>query len=114
MKGHHWLVSASLALLAMAGCTSSPSNRASLAASEPALAVPGDPAPGVVAVQPARTVTIVDRHPLLSKPRQYYESSGNNTAVKVAAATVVGIPAGIVGELRQIVVGSAPAASPLN
>jgi hypothetical protein len=110
MKGHHRLVSASLAILAMAGagCQSSPSHRASLAASEPPLTVPGDPTPGVVAAQPARPVTIVDRHPLLSKPRQYYESSGNNTAVKVAAATVVGIPAGIVGELRQIVVGSPP------
>jgi hypothetical protein len=105
MKGHRWLVPVSLAFLAATGCQSSPAHRGALAASEPALNVPGDPAPGVVAAQPARTVGFVDRHPLLAKPREYYESSGNNTAVKVAAATVVGIPVGIVGELRQIVVG---------
>ena len=46
MKGHRWLVPASLALLAAAGCQSSPAHRGALAASEPALNVPGDPAPG--------------------------------------------------------------------
>jgi len=50
-------------------------------------------------------VTFVDRHPLLSKPRDYYESSGNNKVVKTLAAGVVGVPAGLFGELKQIVVG---------
>jgi hypothetical protein len=48
----------------------------------------------------------VDRHPLLYKPRDYYETSGDNKIVKTAAATVIGIPAGVVGELRQIVTGA--------
>ena len=59
-----------------------------------------------VAVTPSNTVTWVDRHPLFSKPRDYYETSGDNKVVKAAAATVIGIPAGIFGELRQIVVGA--------
>ena len=50
-------------------------------------------------------MTFVDRHPLLSKPRDYYESSGDNKFVKSMAAGVIGVPAGIVGELKQIVVG---------
>ncbi len=57
---------------------------------------------------PERTVTYVDRHPLFSKPRQYWESSGDNKIVKTAAATFVGVPAGIYGELKQIVVGTTP------
>src|SRR5258708_31578933 len=107
MNGHRWLIPVVLAVIAGAGCKS-PSRPAALAASEPALTVPGDPPPAVASTAPARTADWVDRHPLLSKPREYYESSGSNTAVKVAAATVVGIPAGIVGELRQIVVGRPP------
>jgi hypothetical protein len=58
-------------------------------------------------VAPARNVTWVDRHPLFSKPRDIYEKTNNNSpVVKTAAATVIGIPSGILGELRQIVVGA--------
>ena len=57
-----------------------------------------------------KSLSFVDRHPLFSKPRDYFESSGNNKVVKSAAAVVVGIPAGVFGELKQIVVG-APADS---
>ena len=39
-------------------------------------------------------------------PRDYYESSGNNKVVKSAAAAVIGVPAGLYGEIRQIVVGN--------
>ena len=55
--------------------------------------------------------TFVDRHPLFYKPREYYESTSSNKAAKTAAAAVMGVPAGIYGELKQIVVG-APASSP--
>ena len=98
-----------------AGCAGNP--RRSLASTEPALThsessgglvIDGD-VPSRVAVGPSATPSIVDRHPLLSRPRHYYESSGNNKVVKTAAAAVVGVPAGIVGELRQIVVGAPPA-----
>ena len=57
---------------------------------------------------PVRTTGVVDRHPLLSKPRDYWESSGDNKVVKAAAATFVGVPAGIYGEVKQIFVGVPP------
>jgi hypothetical protein len=53
-----------------------------------------------------KTVTFVDRHPLFSKPRQYWETSGDKKIVKAAAATFIGVPAGFVGEVRQIIVGA--------
>jgi hypothetical protein len=88
------------------GCQSGAPRR--VASAEPGLSPPAEPGATVVEAHPpsAPTVTWVDRHPLFSKPRDYYESSGNNKVVKTAAATVIGIPAGIVGELRQIVVGA--------
>lgn len=58
-----------------------------------------------LAAAPPMPDSIVDNHPLLSRPREYYDSSGNNKIVKTAAAVIVGVPAGIVGELRQIVRG---------
>lgn len=59
----------------------------------------------VVARTPGSGDTFVDRHPLLRKPRQYYDSTDSNKVVKTAAAAFIGVPSGIVGELRQIVVG---------
>jgi hypothetical protein len=108
MNGRRWLLPAALAVLLLPGCQSTQSRRAALAAAEPSLSAPGESAPSVVQAPPPKTTTIVDRHPLLSKPREYYQSAGNNQVVKVTAATVVGIPAGIVGELKQIVVGRPP------
>jgi len=99
-----WLALAVSTAGLAAGCHSGPSSR-TLASTEPSLTTP-ESGTTVAAAPPARTVTWVDRHPLFSKPRDYYESSGNNTIVKTAAATVVGIPAGIFGELKQIVVGA--------
>jgi photosystem II stability/assembly factor-like uncharacterized protein len=58
------------------------------------LAAPGD-----------RGVTVVDRHPILYTPRDYWDNAGDNRFVKAAAATFVGVPVGIVGEVRQIFVG---------
>jgi hypothetical protein len=55
---------------------------------------------------PVRTVSFVDRHPLFSKPREYWDSSGDKKIVKAAAATFIGVPAGFVGEVRQIFVGA--------
>jgi hypothetical protein len=90
------------------GCQGGPSRRT--VAVEPGLADPVDPGTTIVEAQPARELTFVERHPLLYKPRQYYDRNGTNKVAKVAAATVLGVPAGIVGELRQIVVGQTPAA----
>jgi hypothetical protein len=107
MKGRMLLVGLLVVPLVASGCQS-PSRRAALAASEPSLVAQGENGTNtnVVQVPPARVVTFADRHPLLYKPREYYDSAGENKAAKIAAATVVGIPAGIVGELRQIVVGA--------
>lgn len=103
MRGRRWSV---LALLALgAGCHSSPSPRP-IASAEPGLAAPTEPGSTVVQTQPPQEMTWVDRHPLFAKPREYYDNSGSNRVVKTAAATVIGIPAGIFGELRQIMVGT--------
>jgi hypothetical protein len=105
MRGRRW---SAFALLALgAGCHSSPSPRP-IASAEPALSAPTEPGATVVQTQPPREITWADRHPLFSKPREYYDSSGNNKVVKAAAATVIGVPAGIFGELRQMVVGAPP------
>jgi hypothetical protein len=98
-----------VALLALAaGCHSSPSPRP-IASAEPSL-VPNEPGSTVVQTQPPRDVTWADRHPLFTKPREYYDNSGNNKVVKAAAATVIGVPAGIFSEIKQMVVGVPPEA----
>ena len=66
-----------------------------LASADPALTAPGE-------------VTFVDRHPMFRKPVEYYESSGPSPIRKMAAATIIGVPAGILGEMRQVVVGCPP------
>ena len=105
---HLWPVGV-LAVLTLAGCQGAGSSR-QVAVAEPGLTLPGDSGAAVAEAPPAvRPVTVVDRHPLLSRPRDYYESSGNNKIVKTAAATFIGVPAGIVGEMKQIVGGRAPA-----
>lgn len=113
MRRRHGLIAMTLgaALMGLSGCqgTTPPRRSAAVASSEPSLAMPGDPEPGRVASKPpTRKSGIVDRHPLLSKPRDLYDQSGNNTIVKAAGATLVGIPLGVYGELKQIVVGRPP------
>jgi hypothetical protein len=105
------LASTCLLMLVVVGCHSSGARRTmgpSLSSS-----VDGD-APVVVDEPPIATapaVSYVDRHPIFSKPRDYYENStSNNKLVKTAAATFVGVPAGIYGEVKQIFVGAPPAA----
>jgi hypothetical protein len=99
-----------LYVLAAAGCHSSGSRRAA-APAEPALSssVGGGDDRTIIEEPPARSVSYVDRHPLFSKPREYYENSTSNSSiVKAATATFVGVPVGIFGEVRQIVVGAPP------
>ncbi len=107
MRGHLWVKVAGVlyVAVAIAGCQATSSRRA---APEPGLSGTTDPN-GTVAEAPApKTVSYVDRHPLLSKPRDYWDSSGDNKIVKTAAATFVGVPVGIYSELKQIVVGTPP------
>jgi hypothetical protein len=61
---------------------------------------------GTRTTPPARTVGWVDRHPLFSKPRDYWDTSGDNKIVKAAAATFVGVPVGMYSEVKQIIVGT--------
>ena len=101
------------AALASTGCHGAGRRRAF--ADEPALAgLDAEDKQFLDAPAAPAGVTVVDRHPLLYKPREYWENSGDNRFVKAAAATFVGVPAGVVGEVRQIFVGrpSAVVASP--
>ncbi len=101
-------LSAAAVALAASGCQTSSQRRVASAA-EPGLSSPVEPGATVVEATPPATASSpawVDRHPLFSKPRQYYENTGKNKVTKVAAATVIGIPAGLFGELRQIVTGT--------
>lgn len=104
---------AGLALAGASGCQSGAGGgykRAAAKPVEPGLAMSNEGESGVIADRPPPPeVSVVDRHPLLSKPREIYNSSGSNKIVKVAGATIVGIPMGLAGEIRQIVVGTPPA-----
>ena len=63
--------------------------------------VPAEPA----LVEPTNILSWVDRHPLLRKPQLYYDNTKSNKLVKTAAATFVGVPAGFIGEIKQVIVG---------
>ncbi len=108
MRGQLWgkIVGALIIAVTIAGCQGTGSRRS---APEPGLAGTTDPNGTIAEAPPARTVTYVDRHPLLSTPREYWESSGDNKIVKTAAATFVGVPVGFYREMKQIVVGAPPA-----
>jgi hypothetical protein len=62
----------------------------------------------IVQVDPPHQVSGVDRHPLLAAPRDMYNNTNSNKIVKVGAATVVGVPMGLYGEVKQIFVGVPP------
>ena len=106
----YWVAMGAIVVIMFTGCQGGPSRR-TLASAEPTLS-PASPSGTAIAegVGPStpRAVTFVDRHPLFSRPREYYDNSGSNKVVKTAAAVVVGVPAGIFGELKQIVVGAPP------
>jgi hypothetical protein len=109
MRGSHWRALLIVAAAAASGCQSGPSKQ-TLASAEPALSPPVEGGTLVASAPPPslKKLTFVERHPLLYKPRDYYEGSGSNTVVKTGAAVLVGVPVGIVGELKQIVVGAPP------
>jgi hypothetical protein len=82
-------LAAFLAVVALAGCHSAPYRESAYGSPE---------AYGEVATEKR----FVDRHPLLSAPRNYYRDSGDNPVVKVLAGTFVGIPVGVAQELWQV------------
>jgi len=95
-----------VAVAGIAGCQGMSHKSGMLASNEPAL-VPDDGTTVVVAPPPSSDGW-AERHPLVMKPKQYYDNTQGNKLVKGAAATVIGVPAGLLGEMRQIVVGRAP------
>lgn len=106
MCGHRWLGALGLSVLILtgAGCQTSGSRKATTP--EPGLTMTPDSNGNIAEAPQAKAVTYVDRHPILSKPRDYWENAGDNKIVKAGAATFIGVPAGIYGELKQIVVGT--------
>lgn len=98
----------------LSGCRSAPRRTASaepgMTVAAPTLGAPIEPDGTDVSTAPAGTgVAWYDRHPLFAKPRHYYDSTQSNKAVKLGVATVVGVPAGVFGELKQIVSGASTA-----
>jgi hypothetical protein len=116
MRGSRWLALGALwvAAIAGSGCHSSGTKSTTVTA-EPGLTDAAEPqtklSDGTITAPPVRTVGFADRHPLFVKPRQYWESSGDNRIVKAAAATFIGVPAGFVGEVKQIIGGAPPQVS---
>jgi hypothetical protein len=112
MRGQRWFaISVLITIYGMTlGCQSAGPKRPTVT-TEPGLASSVDSdgtiaADGTRQIAPGKTVTWVDRHPLFSKPRDYWDTSGDNKIVKAAAATFVGVPAGMYGEVKQIIVGT--------
>ena len=103
-----FMMSATLALGVVAGPGCQSISGRKVASTEPGLSPAAEAGTTVVQapVAPGPKLTVVDRHPLFSKPRDYYESSGNNKVVKTAAAAIIGVPVGLFGEIKQIVVGT--------
>jgi hypothetical protein len=100
---------AALTLAGLSGCQSGTGGyrRSAAKPAEPGLAMANEGEQGLVVEKPPPPQSdFVERHPLLYKPREIYNNSGNNRIVKLAGATIVGIPMGLAGELRQIVVGT--------
>lgn len=110
MRTRIWAAALLGSVLAAVGCQGTHTPKG-LAATEPPLNTTPESGSLVVEAPPPKAVTWVDRHPLFSKPREYYDRTGTGKAGKIATATVVGIPAGIVGEIKQVVVGRPPDAS---
>ena len=112
MRGFRWLAISVLTIASGfgSGCQTAGAPRtATVVSPEPALAdADGKLSEKTIEAPPEKAVTFADRHPLFTKPRQYWETSGNNKIVKAAAATFIGVPAGLVGEVKQIIVGAPP------
>ncbi len=92
-----------LVMIAVVGCAQS-RNRKTVS-SEPPLLSGVDGETVIMEAPKVRTVTAADRHPMLRRPRQYYDKTNGNKFSKTVAATVIGVPSGIGAEMKQIVSG---------
>ncbi len=107
MRGYRLLALAALltGYGVSSGCQSAGAPR-TVITPEPSLSSTVDGDGTKITTAPPRNVTFVDRHPMFSKPRDYWDTSGDNKVVKAAAATFVGVPVGLYGEVKQIIVGT--------
>ncbi|MFO0909543.1 MAG: hypothetical protein U0794_14510 [Isosphaeraceae bacterium] len=91
------------------GCRSAGRRSASaepgMTTASPSLGAPTDSNGTVVATAPPSNPAWYDHHPLFSRPKHYYDTTQSNKIVKAGVATVVGVPSGIIGEIKQIVTG---------
>jgi hypothetical protein len=115
MRGLRWIFMGLLMLVVglASGCqTDRPKRTATVISPAPTVGdasqTEGATGEKTISMAPASTVSFADRHPLFTKPRQYWDTSGDNKIVKAAAATFIGVPAGFVGEVKQIFVGMPP------
>jgi hypothetical protein len=115
MRGNRWrsIGVLALAVVLISGCQTAGSKRpATVISPSPTVsdAAGSDRAVAerTVTTAPVQTTSFADRHPLFYKPRQYWETAGDNKVAKVARATFIGVPAGFVGEVKQIFVGAPP------
>ncbi len=92
----------------LAGCAGHKAHKApAVASGEPPLDVTVDPdgASRMAAAGGGSDKNFGARHPLFYKPHDYYTKTNSNALVKAGAATFVGVPAGVVGEVKQLVTG---------
>jgi hypothetical protein len=115
MRGNRWrsIGVLALAVVLISGCQTAGSKRpATVISPSPTVsdAAGSDRAVAerTVTTAPVQTTSFADRHPLFYKPRQYWETAGDNKVAKVARATFIGVPAGFVGEVKQIFTGAPP------
>lgn len=118
MRSALWTALALTVALSAAGCRGggfgSVSQRPIFGgASEPPLVVGSAEGGSVVESNPPSVIarsspTFVDRHPLFARPRDMYESTNGNTLVKTGSAVLIGVPTGLFGEIRQVVLGVPP------
>jgi hypothetical protein len=105
-------------LVTAGGCRGHNKRAARVAAGEPTLELPADGGETIIqgdasgksgTVVASGAPTFVDRHPMFSAPRDFYNNTDSNKVVKTGAAVVVGVPVGVFGEVKQIFTGPPPA-----
>ena len=112
LRRSSWVFVGLVVLAAVPGCKGVSQKRSAslepgMTTASPTLGTPVEPGGTVVAAAPSPAGdSWTTRHPLFSRPKHYYDSTQGNKALKVGAATVVGIPAGIFGEMKQIITGT--------
>lgn len=110
MRDRFFLIAGAAALAMICGGCAWHKHKRSFALSEPAV-IEGDGGTPVIEGVPVHKATFVDRHPLLARPRDVYHNTSHGPIVKTTAATFVGVPVGVVHEVKQILCGIPPACS---